>query len=224
MRLNTLATMLLVIACPAFVAASPYRFGSGPDAKKNGPTPENRAKIIEEIRSDFNDAVDKLNQNDPGAQTRARQERILANLKKLLENDEPPPPPSSSSNSNSPNPMNPPSGSANPEPRPTGNQPMANDKSPSPSPKPQPKSTQDNPLEPKPMATDSSTRVQREPPPRTLEELQKTRPEMKDYWPDPRRRALPEMDAIMRQRFPRGYEELLREYYRSLAESARRDD
>jgi hypothetical protein len=211
--------MLLVIACPAFVAASPYRFGGGPDAKKNGPAPENRAKLIEEIRSDFNDAVDKLNQNDPGAQTRARQERILANLKKLLENDDPPPPPSSSNNSNSPKPINPPSDPTNPEPKP-----MTNDQTPSPLPRPQPKSSQNNTPEPKPMATDSSTREQRESPPRTLEELQKARPDMKGYWPDPRRSALPEMDAIMRQRFPRGYEELLREYYRSLAESARRDD
>src|SRR5438309_1122492 len=94
---RTAAAMLVAIAVLSSAQAS-LPFQAGGDKKPTTPAPaEPRQKIIEQIDADFAKTQERLNQNDPGAQTRLSQKRILEGIDKLLEQQNPdqPPPPSS---------------------------------------------------------------------------------------------------------------------------------
>jgi len=211
MRSVLMMSALIVLLGSAVMAreAAPFRAGSQPE-KKITPQPIDRAKIVDEIKADLNDVVDQLNKNDPGAQTRAKQQRILKNLDRLLEPDDPPPPTSSNSN-NPPKPMSPPPDSPSPEPKSsTANPPPA-------APKVIPQPQAEKPAQVQAKSTNAESL------PRTPEEMQKAKSES-GRWGEYPPRLRPEMDAYARGRFIRNYEELLREYYRSLAEGNRRVD
>ena len=213
MRRTFFSTTFFLLAAAAVSAQerAPFRAGQ-PDARKTAPQPESRAKIIDEIRSDLVDVIEKLNKNDAGAQTRIRQQRILKNIDKLLEQDDPPPSQNSnesSSSSSKPPPDRPPGQ----KPKPTGNSPAQAAEE-----KPLPKTPEPVRAEPKPSAANG----QRESRPKTFAEWEKENARTGDGWELPPR-VRRQMDAYSHDRFPPGYEDLLRAYYRALAESSRRE-
>ena len=112
---RTLVATAIVLAVGLWASAreaSPFRAAQPADGQKAAP--ENRGKIIEELKADYGDVVDKLDKNNLSAQLLARQQRIAENLKKLLEDDDNPPPPPSSDAA----PMPPPQGAESQQPKP----------------------------------------------------------------------------------------------------------
>ena len=190
--------------------ASSFRAGAQPESKKVL-EPESRAKIIDEIRSDLGDVVEKLNKNDSGARTRAQQNRIVKNIEKLLDDDDDPPSSPSGNNANSPPPP-PPGGKENPQ--------SKSQSAPQPESKQQP--TPQSKQAPTPKASQPSgadSEVAKTP------KVEPRIPASPDYWPPPLpRRYQQDVDALSRGRFMPRYEDLLREYYRSLGESRRGDE
>lgn len=223
-RLAICAVLFIFVDCAAFAReASPFRAGTQPDGKKGAGEPANRAKIIDEIRTDLDSAVDKLNRQDPSRQTRAVQDRILENLKKLIEPDDDSPPPPSNSSNPPPKPMNPPPSSQDPppesKPQPQNNEPPAPNSKPESKPQPQNMQSQ---AKPKAASTNPSERLS--PPPRSLEDPKKQNRNEDGVWhPDMPWRHRKAMDATSSERFVRRYEEVLREYYRALAENTKRE-
>ncbi len=211
-------TFLLALIVAGFLGvhasareASPFHGSQGPDGQK--PHPDSRGKVIDELRADYNDVVAEFARKNVNEEMRAKQQRIIDNLKRLLEDDDPPPNPSGNTGpDNAPKSPPPPSGSkANPS---------ASKQNPEKTPAPQPKNAQGNPSEAKqPMSGKSGDS---ESSPRTIEEMRNDKKTGGGYMElPPRQREA--MDAHARDRFPPRYEELLRAYYRTLAESGRRD-
>jgi hypothetical protein len=199
---------------------SPFRAGVQPDGKKGPAQPENRAKIIDEIRTDLDSAVEKLNRQDPSRQTRAVQDRILENLKKLLEPDDDSPPPNNSTNP-PPKPKSPPPNSQDPaaseQPKPQPeNQRQSNSQSENqPHSKPQPQTA------PKAAPKQASSELS---PPSANEDSKKQNRKEDGVWDiQMPRRHRQAMDAASGDGPIRRYEELLREYYRALAENTKRE-
>jgi hypothetical protein len=196
--------------CASARETAPFGAAQGADGKK--PQADSRSEIIEELRADYNDVVDEFAKKNFDAQMRAKQQRIIDNLKRLVEDDDPPPNPNgNSAPENAPKSPPPPSGSkANPPPvKPN----------PEKAPLPAPKNANGAPGEPKPpMAGQNGDR---ESPPRNIDELRKEMNKGGGHMDlPPRQREA--MDAHARDRFLPRYEELLRAYYRTLAESSRR--
>ena len=164
-----------------------------------GPVPdESRQKLIDEIRGDYENVLDQLSKADPGTDTRAKQKRILDNLDALLKQRNP------NQGARSSSPPNP-KGSSKPMPL-----------------EPTPSSTQGT-ADPKPVAV--------KPKPSGQEvDLSNTPNGVRNkltgdnHWPTLPPRDRMEMEAFGRERFIRNYEELLRAYYRNLAENRRRAD
>ena len=205
------AGLVASLAAATTLFAAPFTAGAQPGADKNAP---DRGKIAADIRGDLANVVDQLNRQDPGKATRQRQQRILDNIDKLLRgDDDPPPPPQGKSPPESSSP--PPSRPANQDPSPSPRQPMENAQTSTPRPAPIPavpaRATQ-------PARSETPNNA-----PRTLEELRKTSEDL-GFWGERALRQRPEMDAYLRDRFHPRYAELLREYYRSLAESSRKGD
>lgn len=166
-------------------------------AQPESKPPDDRGKIVEQIRADFDHAVGKLNKNDPGASTRAAQRRILDNIDRLLDQD--PPPPAQQSQSPPPSRNSPP-----PQPKPM---PETSHEA-----RPTPESA---PAKPEAKSPAQAEIARGNAQPRNLEQMQK---ENRGAWqPQLPWRPRPEMEAYGRDQFIRRYEELLREYYRALA-------
>lgn len=219
-RIVSAAIVLVLCAGAGMTSERSFRAGAQPEPKK--PSPESRAKIIGEIRTDLDDAVDKLNRQDPGQQTRAIQDRILENLKKLLEPDDENPPPQNSDSSNPPQkPMSPPNSEKpkTPNPSDSPSDPKANPSAP---PEKKPGESQQNasPNAPKPAPMSSPQQL-----PPKVEDTSKDerRPGDGGPWPPLPQRHRAELNSASGDRFVRRYEDLLREYYRALAESGRRE-
>jgi hypothetical protein len=186
---------LLAASAPAREAA-PFRAGGGPDAKKSAP--ENPQRIIEEIRSHFDRVGSDFEKNQPGAETRKAQQRILDGIDKLLEQQDPEPKnskaPPTSKNS-------PPSNEPAVKPKPALEKPKITPAT--------PKSIADLPKE---IANTA----------KTTESMAKS-PTGSGYWPNLPPRHRDQIDALSRERFIRNYSEILREYYRALAEEGTRE-
>jgi hypothetical protein len=185
------------------VRANIPAFHAGSDKKPATPSsPEDRKKIIAEINADSEHAIDRLNQRDPGADTRARQQRIIENIDKLL-NEQDPDPKGNSQRPPPPKPMNPP-------PKPSGSDPgqkpmQAKEQGPQ------------SPMPPtaKPAGNSKSGQIPKSSDnPNTQKEL--------GPWPYGRPGNRQEMDSIPRDGLIRNYEELLRAYYRNIADSSRK--
>ncbi|MBI3821355.1 MAG: hypothetical protein HY289_01600 [Planctomycetes bacterium] len=194
---RALFAILIAGALQAYAVASPFQANKKPDAPAQ---PEDRGKIVEQIHQDSAQTVDRLNQRDPGAETRSGMKRILEALDKLIDQQDPKP--------------SPPPSSSSPPKQPAGNPPPPIAQQPKPLVDPQPK---------KIVAEPKQAPGQAGNPPRTPEAVQKERSPT-DLWPPlpPRHRAA--MDAFAKERFIRNYEELLRAYYRNIAEKSSRDD
>ncbi|MSQ93281.1 MAG: hypothetical protein EXR98_01850 [Gemmataceae bacterium] len=180
--LTLIAAIGLFVVAPARTA-TPFRAGGSPDSKK--PAPDTPQKIIEELRLNFDRVGSDFEKQQPGAETRKAQQRILDGIDKLLEQDEPEPnksktPPSAK---NPPKPMEP---IANPTPKPKNVADLA-------------KSTGKTPSTPEDMRLLQSD---------------------SGFWPNLPPRHRDQIDAHLRERFIRNYNEILREYYRALAESS----
>lgn len=204
--LSFAAVWLFVAASASARELAPFGAGGGPEAKT--PAPANPQKIIEELRSDFGRVGSDFEKNQTGAETRKTQQRIIEGIDKLLEQQDPNPSQSKSANS-SKNPPKPKEASANPPPVTNAEQkpPVA-----------QPKSTVLKPQQ-KPAITKDIAPASRAP--KTLAEMRPEQTVGNQRWGDYPPRFRQEIDAFARERFMRNYAEILREYYRSLAESGR---
>jgi hypothetical protein len=201
--------LTLIVASVICVGASareplPVRAAQGPEAKK--PHADNRGKIIDELRADYNDVVDEFARKNVNEEMRARQQRIIDNLKRLLEEEDPPRNPSG--NASPPSPEN---SKADPPP----SKPRTEKALP-----PQPKNAQGDLGEPKQRIRGKEG--ESETPPRSIEEMRNEKTKG-NAWPPLPARQQDALDAHARDRFPPRYEELLRAYFRTIAESGRRD-
>lgn len=188
--------VLLMALTPALVGASaPYHAGGPPSAQKAQTGSGDSRKLIEEIQADFDRAATDLNRNDPSAQTRQAQKRIIDGIDKLLERPEPP----AKQPSNSPAPRSPNARPKTPPP---------------PSAQPAMKQPQRKP------AVEPAPRIAQKIRANTPAASSKN-PLVDGPWPNlpPRHRG--EVDAHARERFIRNYDALLREYYRALSENDR---
>ena len=182
---------------------------SAQDSVAKEPT-ENRRDVIKQVQDDLDAAQGRLKQDDAGNETRQAQDRIIAGLKKLIEQqDENQSRNNSSSDSAS-------SSKNRPEATPKPASPSAE---PAPRLKPVPsKAPADAPV---PIAKEKQ--VGKGGPANTLADLAKECKAM-GAWGQYPTRLRSEMDAFGRERFIRNYEELLRAYYRTLAESGRQSE
>ena len=170
----------VVFAVLATSASARHDVGQDP----KGPA-DSRRTIVKQVQDDLDSARAKLNQNDPGAETRRTQKRIVAGLDELIEQqNEHRGGNSSSSAKKSKNAVDRPPA---PQPAPASKQPVGRAELPS---------------------TPADLRQQKN---------------ASESWPGMPPRLRQEMDAFARERFIRNYEELLRAYYRTLAESGRGD-
>jgi hypothetical protein len=185
---------------------TPFRAGSGqPGAKNTQTPPDNPQQVIENLRADFDRAGRELDKKDPGLAARKAQQRIIDGIDKLLEQEDPSP----SKNQNAP---------SKPE-----NQNAAPPAGTKPAPKPMPqlapgeKELTNNTAKPKSVNNLAKSQSQK---PTAIEDMRQE----PGAWPPlpPRHRV--NIDAYSRQQFIRNYHEILREYYRALAESDRRKD
>jgi hypothetical protein len=215
-----------------FLSASLFLMVGLASAQEPAKQPD-RAATIEKLRTEYQDVVDRLNKNDPGEATRTKQKAIVDLLDKLLQNDNPPPcncPPQGNPPPKPPmpqaDPMNKPEADPGaqdqPKPQVQPNLPMPKPQE-DPGAQNQPK-PQVQPDQPKPQVQPAPESTERVGDPKSIEEMQKQRPNNGGYWPDmpPRHRA--GIETHLRDRFPPRYEELLRAYYRNLAESGRKSE
>lgn len=202
--LTTFALLLVADFGPAREAA-PFRAGLQDGVKKPSAAPDDRKKLVEDVKADLSKAVGELQRDNPGAEARAAQKRILDNIDKLLEADDDPPP---SANDAQP-PMTPP---PNPKPEPKAAAPMPDGANPD-----------SRPVQPKQITQPEGNKGPRDGNPGTAAEMLNELAKKGGQWGHRPPGLPPEMDAHLRQRFPPRYEDLLREYYRSVAESQRRD-
>jgi hypothetical protein len=184
----------LALLAVTLMAQTPVHAG----VEKRAEPAESRQKIIDQIKTEFDQVRDRLNADDPGAEVRAGQDRILKGLDELLKQKDPSqsknPPPSSSA---------PPPGSSEPKPQPAASEPMP--------------MTQ---AKPQPAATQAKTgEVKKAAPPNTPDEVRKATKSGRWGEMPPRHGAA--IDAVGRARFVPSYQEILREYYRNLAQSSR---
>jgi hypothetical protein len=205
-RTIVITASMLLAADASAREATVFRVGGRADAKKAAP--EDRAKVIERLRVEYGSVLERLNKNDPGTDTQGTQRHIAELLKKLLENDDPsppsPPPPSPQSS--------PPKPPSDPPPAPKA-PPMNPPQDASNVPQPKPAAKQATTCEPR---QDASGRVET-----SLAEMKKQW-EKDGRWPlQLPLRHLENIDVSGGGRFMPRYQELLREYYRTLAESNR---
>ncbi|MBI1830784.1 MAG: hypothetical protein HYR84_04955 [Planctomycetes bacterium] len=198
-----------LLASTLFIAGL-TTFPSAAGEERSDVSPErDRQKIIQQLQSDFQNAADRLKKNDPGALTRKQQDRIIDGLNKLI--DDPPPSPPSP-----PSPPRPPSAPPPSPPPPPSPDPRTPETKPAPSPPPAvlPKN-EASPSE----KTPKSPNAQGEPK-RTPEALEKLLRETKteEDWARLPPRVRQELDAYARGRLMPRYQDLLRAYYRSLAD------
>jgi hypothetical protein len=184
------ASLLLVIG----VASAREALSFGGTKKADA---DDRGHIVERLRGKYQDVLDRLNKNEPGADTLAMQKEIAELLQRLLEQDEPPSaqaPPSAAKDA--------PKHRADP---------AAN-----PAQKPAPQSAK--------KAAAQRQNVQglaNEPSAKSLGEMKKQL-QAEGNWPlklPPRHRD--DFEVSGGGRFMPRYEELLRAYYRRIAESHR---
>ncbi len=182
-------------------SAVPCQAGASKKSDQAAPA-DSRQKIVEEINADCAKVVDHLSKSDPGAATRAGQDRILANIDRLLKQQDPSPPRNSSppASSTPRRPMD------EPDPKPGADTPKN---------QPKPAAPANPQKEPRVKATIGQG-------PSSIETL---KAEMRsEDWAKMPPRMRQAMDGVARERFIRNYEELLRAYYRNIAESSRRKD
>jgi hypothetical protein len=217
---RAIAGLLIALALSytthANTTALPYQAGAGKKTEPSAPA-ESTKKIVEEIQADYEKVLERLNKADPGAQTRKNQKRILDNIDKLLQQQDPNQsgPNSEPSAGNPPKPMN--RGPQEPKPMPHDPPRHAEGKEQHATPPATPKG---NNVATKPKAEVGSS--QRGEKANTYEEMNKEA-KGNDEWTLPRR-LRQEMDAFARERFIRNYEETLRAYYRNIADGSRRKD
>ena len=170
-----------------------------------------KQRIVEELRGKYQSAVDELSKKNTGAEAVARQREIADLLKKLLEQNDPPP-------SDSPPSSPPPPSSDRADPPPTRTPPT-----------PMPLPASEDSAKKQEAAPPSAPKLQPTPTPAksaALPPLVKPDDARKanlDGWQIvmPRRHAQ-DVDAYARGRLMDRYEEILRQYYRTIAESDRR--
>jgi hypothetical protein len=221
--IRSVATLAIALgflsAAYANITVAPLTMGADKKAAPSGPA-ESRQQIIDRVKADLEKVQDRLSAADAGAETRAGQDRILKGLDDLLKQKDPnpsksPPPPSSSS---------PPKGSS--DPMPAGN------------PMPTPASTKQTPAEAQPKPADSPmpTPAPAKQPlaegqpkpsggakaalPNTPDAVRKESTIDGPWHPMPPRHRIV-MDSVGRDRFVPNYQEILREYYRNLAQDNR---
>jgi hypothetical protein len=196
--LRSIAALLLASAVLASARAETAQ------QPEPGQKAESRAKIVEQIQADYESVLGRLKKDDPGAVTRSQQQRILDGLDKLIEQQDPEPPRGAS---NPPPP--PPTGNSGEKPMP---QPMPSGSSQAPKQQPD--------KQPAPTASaPKQKQIGQQAAPAAPAEVRKNR-EGSDGWRitlPPRHRT--EIDSIPRDRLIRNYEEMLRAYYRNLADT-----
>src|SRR6516162_9851495 len=84
----SLIAFALLSTAHANIPALPYQAGAGKKAVPSSPA-ESQKKIVEEIQADYEKVLERLNKADAGAQTRKNQKRILDNIDKLLQQQDP---------------------------------------------------------------------------------------------------------------------------------------
>jgi hypothetical protein len=184
------ASLLLVIGVASAREALPFGGTKKADA-------DDRGHIVERLRGKYQDVLDRLNKNEPGADTLAMQKEIAELLQRLLEQDEPP-------SAQAPPPV------AKDAPK------HRSDPASNPAQKPAPQSAE--------KAATQRPNVQglaNEPSAKSLGEMKKQL-QAEGNWPlklPPRHRDYIEVSGG--GRFMPRYEELLRAYYRRIAESHR---
>jgi hypothetical protein len=206
-----LIALALSYTAHANITALPYHAGAGKKTEPSAPQ-ESTKKIVEEIQADYEKVLERLNRADAGAQTRQNQKRILDNIDKLLQQQDPN---QGGANSNPPKPMSP--GPQEPKPMPHNLPRHVEGKEQQPTPLATPKG---NNVAAKPKAEVGGS--QRGEKATTLAEM-KQEAKGNEEWVLPRR-LRQEMDTFARERFIRNYEETLRAYYRNIADGSRRKD
>jgi hypothetical protein len=195
--LRSIAAVLLM---SAVLASARAETAQQPEPGKKA---ESRAKIVEQIQADYESVLGRLKKDDPGAVTRSQQQRILDGLDKLIEQQDP------EKNGGASNPPPPPMGNSGEKPKP---QPMPTGSSQAPKQQPD--------KQPAPSAsTPKQKQVGQQAPPANPAGVRKPR-DGADGWQvqlPPRHRT--EIDSIPRDRLIRNYEEMLRAYYRNLADT-----
>jgi hypothetical protein len=184
---------MLALSFASLSAQALTNFGAGQIAPKADRPDESRGAIIDRIKANQERVRKLLGDNDSGAETRRLQRQIAADLAKLLESpDEPNPPPPGA---NSPRSNQPPAGreDASRQSVPSGTQKTA---------------PQAKPGEVGPSGMEGRTPAQESPTPRPVD----------GRWGELPERLRKEIDAYPRDRMMPRYEELLRAYFRTLAE------
>jgi hypothetical protein len=206
-----LVAFALLSTAHANIPTLAYQAGAGEKPEPSAPV-ESRKKIVEEIQADYEKVLERLNEADPGAETRKNQKRILDNIDKLLQQQHP----NQGGDNTKPGAGNP------PKPMSPGRQ------GPKPMPHNPPRPVEGKQQQPTPLATPTGNNVAAEVGGSQRGEKANTFAQMKeakgsDEWTLPRR-LRQEMDTFARERFIRNYEETLRAYYRNIADGSRRKD
>jgi hypothetical protein len=205
-------TLTALSTVQANLVVPPLHAGAGKKADPAG-SAKSTQKVIDQIKTDLDKVHDRLSADDPGAETREGQMRILKGLDDLLKQKDPNRPKNPPSSSSPP-----PMGSREPKSPPMGNEPKPQPKPATnePTPKPMPAQAKERPAgtQSKPVAGSNTT------PPNIPNDVRKE-PTIDGPWPTlpARHRAL--MDAVGRDRCIPNYQEILIEYYRNLAQSSR---
>jgi len=184
LRITFITGSMLVLIGYGTARETTFQGAGGPN--------DDRAKILERLRTRYQDVLDQLHRNDSGADTLAMQKEIAELLKRLLEQDDPPP-------------RNPPH-------------------APKSLPMPEPKGSPPSPIEKaQPMQAKAVERRETERAPASFEDMKKQLAK-EGYWPLklPARHQI-NIEVSGGGRFMPRYEELLRAYYRTIAESKRSD-
>ena len=212
----SLIAFALLSTAHANIPGLPYQAGAGKKAVPSS-TAESQKKIVEEIQADYEKVLERLNKADAGAQTRKNQKRILDNIDKLLQQQDP-----NQGGANS-------KPSAGNPPKPTSPGPQE----PKPMPYNPPRHVEGKEQQPTPLTTPKANNVaakpntevggsQRGEKANTFEAM-KGEAKGNEEWRLPLR-LRQEMDTFARARFIRNYEETLRAYYRNIADGSRRKD
>ncbi len=194
LRISMSMLLFYALAAPAS-ALAPFRAAGSPEAKKSAPAADSPQRIIDELRSNFDRVGSDFEKKQPGLQTRQAQQRIIDGIDKLLEQQDPAPSSNKSFAAAKNQPAHPPSAQK-------------------PAPKPMPAAKQPA------KTTEIGGRPGEKP--GTPADFRQPTPSSDSWSLPPRHRD--QIDAHQRERFIRNYSEILREYYRALAESTPRKD
>jgi hypothetical protein len=204
---TTLIALLVAGACAR--EADFFGAGQAPQTKKTL-APGDQRQIVAKLRLKYQQVVADLDQQKTGATTRTAQQDIADLIDELL-NQESDPPPSGNPPESDPPPSNPPPAGAKNNPPPPK------------SPDPAPNRPKQNAPAPNVPLESKQTQSERDRPPMNLDQIRQEK--HSGHWPDNLpSRARTDINRYGQDRFMPRYEELLRAYYRNIAEARRGKD